>query len=431
MTSEGLILEAVDGVNEAVACGVEVGVIDLVRVAGEDDLGVFASAGDDGFDFVGGEVLRFINDHVLAGDGASTDIGEGFEMKHAHIDKFLVGASAAFVFLGETHQEFDVIEDGLHPRAELVFESTGEVAEVATHREDRAADEEALIKLFFEGGLEASGDSEQRFACSCFANERDELDTRIKQKLKREALFFVARLDTPDLLALKAKGFECLAVGFDASEGRVLAVGVAEQRQELVSEEGVSVVFIGFCGGFGGGFERVGFLFGEDGEKVFHGDGFKLKELIDKAARYGARAEAAVEFIDGLGFGFVIFGFEAEGISADTEVDIFADQDGGDGGSFLLHLERDGEDHAIGMTGIVEESAEAFVAFGEEDAQLAAARQDDAICRDIAFLFAKVVERARDLAGATTEFVDVFFELVKFFDDIDGDDDVVVFKLEE
>lgn len=44
MSCEGLILEASNEMNETVAGGIKVGVIDLVRVACEDDLGVFASA---------------------------------------------------------------------------------------------------------------------------------------------------------------------------------------------------------------------------------------------------------------------------------------------------------------------------------------------------------------------------------------------------
>ena len=44
---ERIALEAVDQVGEAVAVGVEVGRVDLEDVAGEDDLGVLAGAGDD------------------------------------------------------------------------------------------------------------------------------------------------------------------------------------------------------------------------------------------------------------------------------------------------------------------------------------------------------------------------------------------------
>lgn len=44
---------------------------------------------------------------------------------------------------------------------------------------------------------------------------------------------------------------------------------------------------------------------------------------------------------------------------------------------------------------------------------------------------AVLIEEARHLACTSAEFVDIFFELVEFFDDVDGDDDVVVFKLEE
>lgn len=134
--------------------------IDLVGVACEDDLGVFTCTGDDGLDFVGREVLGFIDDHVLSWDGASADVGQSFDVQGAHIDEFLIGAPVAFVFLVESHQEFDVIEDGLHPGAEFFVEATRQEAKIAAHGEDRTADQEALVEFLVHGVVEARSDGE-------------------------------------------------------------------------------------------------------------------------------------------------------------------------------------------------------------------------------------------------------------------------------
>jgi hypothetical protein len=56
-----VVFYAVDKVGEAVALGVEVRGVNLVDIAGKDDLGAFASAGDDGFYLMRGEVLGFVN----------------------------------------------------------------------------------------------------------------------------------------------------------------------------------------------------------------------------------------------------------------------------------------------------------------------------------------------------------------------------------
>src|SRR6185295_1096898 len=55
---EPLPLDPVDQVGEAVRVGVQVGRVDLVDVAGENDLRVLARAGDDRLHLVRGEVLR-------------------------------------------------------------------------------------------------------------------------------------------------------------------------------------------------------------------------------------------------------------------------------------------------------------------------------------------------------------------------------------
>ena len=75
-----LALEPLHRVAQAVAGGVEVGVVDLVRVAGEDDLGAFAGAADDGLDLVRREVLGLVDDHELAGDRAAADVGQRLEL---------------------------------------------------------------------------------------------------------------------------------------------------------------------------------------------------------------------------------------------------------------------------------------------------------------------------------------------------------------
>ena len=70
MTADLLAAHALHQVGEAVGAGVEIGVIDLVRVAGEDNAGIHSGAGDNGFDLVRGKVLRFIDDEEVIGSSA-------------------------------------------------------------------------------------------------------------------------------------------------------------------------------------------------------------------------------------------------------------------------------------------------------------------------------------------------------------------------
>lgn len=63
-------------VCEAVGPGVEVRLVYLVNISGEDDLGAFSCSGYDCFDLMRGEVLGFIYDEEGVGEGAAADVGQ-------------------------------------------------------------------------------------------------------------------------------------------------------------------------------------------------------------------------------------------------------------------------------------------------------------------------------------------------------------------
>src|SRR5207245_9676802 len=73
---ERALLELLDGVAETVAGKVEVGMIDLVRVAGENHLGPLAGTADTGLDLVRGQVLRLIHDDQLLRYGTSPNLAQ-------------------------------------------------------------------------------------------------------------------------------------------------------------------------------------------------------------------------------------------------------------------------------------------------------------------------------------------------------------------
>ncbi len=90
MCHELLTLQAVACVDEAVGVGVDVGVVDLGEVTNENHFGAFAHAGDQGFGFVRRELLGFIDDEDGSGNGASADVGDGFDFDEAGLDERFV-----------------------------------------------------------------------------------------------------------------------------------------------------------------------------------------------------------------------------------------------------------------------------------------------------------------------------------------------------
>ena len=80
MGPDALVLEALGDDGQSVARSVHIGVVDLVRIAGEDDLGVGTAPGDDSLDLMRREILRFVDDQELIRKRATTDVRERFHL---------------------------------------------------------------------------------------------------------------------------------------------------------------------------------------------------------------------------------------------------------------------------------------------------------------------------------------------------------------
>src|SRR5690349_21876186 len=113
--------------RSAVVRRVEVRMIDLIRVARQDDLGAFTRARDDRLDLVRREVLRLVDDHVDVRQRAAADVRQRLDLDEPEIDELGVAAAVLLVGLVETEQQLEVVVDRLHPRAQLLLDVAGEV----------------------------------------------------------------------------------------------------------------------------------------------------------------------------------------------------------------------------------------------------------------------------------------------------------------
>jgi len=75
MAGDILVFNPFHQITQAIGRGVQIRVVDLFRVSGEDDLAAPAHPGKDGLDHMGAEILAFIANNELAGDAAAPDIG--------------------------------------------------------------------------------------------------------------------------------------------------------------------------------------------------------------------------------------------------------------------------------------------------------------------------------------------------------------------
>ncbi len=116
--------------------------IDLIGIAGEDDLGALARAGHDRLDLVRREVLRLVDDHVHVRQRATADVRQRLDLDEAEIDELRVAAAVFLVALVEAEQQLEVVVDRLHPRVELFFDRAGQIADVSAEWEHRSRHEQ-------------------------------------------------------------------------------------------------------------------------------------------------------------------------------------------------------------------------------------------------------------------------------------------------
>ena len=84
MASQGLSLEAFHQPGEAIAFGIDIGIVDLVGIACDYDFSAFSNPGHNRFDFMGCKILGLIDHHVLTGNRTTADITNCLHFEEAH-----------------------------------------------------------------------------------------------------------------------------------------------------------------------------------------------------------------------------------------------------------------------------------------------------------------------------------------------------------
>ena len=75
--------------------------VDLIRIARQDDLGALAGTRDDRLDLVRRQVLRLVDDHVDVRQRAAADVRERLDLDEPEIDELGVAAAVLLVGLVE------------------------------------------------------------------------------------------------------------------------------------------------------------------------------------------------------------------------------------------------------------------------------------------------------------------------------------------
>mmetsp|Transcript_6769 Transcript_6769/g.28486 ORF Transcript_6769/g.28486 Transcript_6769/m.28486 type:complete len:567 (-) Transcript_6769:681-2381(-) len=204
MAAVGPALEAVDREGQARTALGQVGRVDLREVAQADDLGARAGARDQRLHLLGRQVLGLVDDDELVQEGAPAHEVQALDLNLAAHEVVGGGApplAGRRVALG---QYLEVVVEGAHPRAHLLFLGTGQEADVLADRHGHAGHDDLAVAAVVQHLGQAGGQRHQRLAGAGGAGERDEIALGVHQQVEREVLLAVAGGYAPDRVLLVA-----------------------------------------------------------------------------------------------------------------------------------------------------------------------------------------------------------------------------------
>ncbi len=400
MAGNGLFLEPLDHIGKPVARRIDVGIVDLVRIAGQHHLRALARPGDDGLDLVGRQVLRLVHDEVLVRHAPASYVGERLHLDHAQVKKALdvLPALAPRRRCRGSHQKIEIVADRLHPGLELLVDVAGQEADVLPERKHGAGDHQALVDAGLDRLFEPCSQRQERFAGSGLSHERHEPDIIVQQQVQGELLLLVPRRYPPDAvlhvhdrqqgaLLMAVPGKRCLGLVRRALEHHEL-VRVERAARQLQLAFGVKVIEL----------PRLHVLLGL----------------------------AAVQLLDRDRIGLEVLGMEPHGVGLDPQVRVFRHQDDGRTILALAQVQGRGQDAVVAL-GRHEFGRQALRRLMVQlHPQAAAAVERNAFRK----LSAQpvFVQDPRNLARVPPHFVDAFFEPVQLLDHDNGDHHVIIVK---
>src|SRR5574341_1913225 len=239
MARDGLFLEPINHVGEAVARRVDIRIVYLIRVAGQHDFGPLPRPGDDGLDLVGREVLGLVHDQVLVRHAPAADIGERLHLDHAEIEEALEVLPALAPRHGGrcAHEKIEVVADRLHPGPELLLDVARQKPDVLAQGEDGAGDHQPLVGPQLDGLFQAQIGRQEGLAGAGLAHEGHEPDIVVQEKVQGELLLLVPGTDSPDPVLGIDDVHESVLLPAEAAEGGLGRIGAALQQDELVREQ--------------------------------------------------------------------------------------------------------------------------------------------------------------------------------------------------
>src|SRR5882757_1325820 len=108
VADDGLAAQAIRADRETIGRTVDVRIVDLERITGEDDFSALAATGDDRLHLVRGEVLRLVDDQVLVRQAATANVSQRLDLQLACVEQLFEAAHTAAFAAARDQQELQI-----------------------------------------------------------------------------------------------------------------------------------------------------------------------------------------------------------------------------------------------------------------------------------------------------------------------------------
>ena len=147
--------------------------VNLLRVAQQDDFRTHPGTGDDPLGQLGRQVLRLVNDQIGFGNRPATDEVKGLGIHNASVEQLLyfsgkaalVGKPFLFILI---YQELQIVDDRSEQRGDFFRFISRKEADVIVKLGVGAADQNAPVSRFllFQHGVQADRQGVEGFGCA-------------------------------------------------------------------------------------------------------------------------------------------------------------------------------------------------------------------------------------------------------------------------
>src|SRR5690606_14755651 len=190
------ILDAFVQVDEPGAGGRQAERVDLSQVVKADNLSAGASTGADGLHLYRLDVLAFVDQQQALLKAASADVVERLELQGHALQQVVDAAGRALVV---QVQGLQVVGDGAQPGLHLLRLGARQKADVLVQPLHAAGNDDAPVALADHGLLDGGGQRQDGLARAGRAGQVDQVDVRVEQRIQRQGLIDVARLQAAGL----------------------------------------------------------------------------------------------------------------------------------------------------------------------------------------------------------------------------------------